>query len=81
MSSYFRTFDVARFNVEYILESRLVLEGFEAVGARRLLRMVEVVEQECERFYEDRYNEGLEVYKGVSFSKLNFVNKVIAFAK
>ncbi len=43
--------------------------------------MIEMVEGECESFYGKMSDEGFEVYGSLSFSMLNFVERVVVFAK
>jgi hypothetical protein len=68
-------------DMHYLLECKLLLGGFEGLNTRRLLKMIEMVEGECEGFYGKMSDEGFEVYGSLSFSMLNFVEKVVGFAK
>ena len=43
---------------QYILECKLLLAGFEGLNTGRFLKMIEIVEQECEIFYNTMNNEG-----------------------
>ena len=60
-------------DVQYILEYKLLLAGFEGLNSSRFLKMIEIVEQECDNFYETMKNEGFEMYASLTFSKLNFI--------
>ncbi len=68
-------------DMHYLLECKLLLSGFEGVNTRRFLKMMEMVEGECESYYGKMSDEGFEVYGSLSFSMLNFVEKVVVFAK
>jgi hypothetical protein len=58
LSNYFRTFSIPKMDIQYILECKLLLAGFKRLNTDRFLRMIEIVEHECENFYNNMSNEG-----------------------
>jgi len=52
MSTFFRTYSIPSLDVKYILECKLILEGFECLNTSRFFKMIELVDAECEIFYQ-----------------------------